>query len=88
MKLYNLSIGLPCYNEEKNISKVIHNCLNVLKKHKSFNIELIIVDNKSKDRSVSIVQKIIKAGRCPAKGQITCIAVTDHAVGSICHLVN
>ena len=31
-KINNISIGLPCYNEEKNISNVIKKCIFFIKK--------------------------------------------------------
>ena len=46
-KINNISIGLPCYNEEKNISNVIKKCIFFIKKNKIKNWELLIVDNKS-----------------------------------------
>ena len=33
-KINNISIGLPCYNEEKNISNVIKKCIFFIKKIK------------------------------------------------------
>lgn len=59
MKIDNISIGLPCYNEENNIEKVINKCLKFIKKNKIKNWELLLVDNKSNDQTVKIIKKII-----------------------------
>lgn len=55
MKIDNISIGIPCYNEEKNIKNSIKNCLNFIKINKIINYEILIVDNKSTDNTVKIV---------------------------------
>ncbi len=60
MKINNISIGLPCYNEEKNIESVISKCLNFISDHIDKNCELIIIDNNSTDNTVIIVKNIIK----------------------------
>ena len=53
-----LTIGLPCFNEEKIIYKVIADCVKILTKNFD-NWELIIVDNKSSDFTTSIAEKKI-----------------------------
>ena len=60
MKFDRLTIGLPCYNEEKNIIKVINNTIRALRKNRLSNWELIIVDNKSTDKTVQKIEKKIK----------------------------
>ena len=62
-KINNISIGLPCYNEEKNISNVIKKCIFFIKKNKIKNWELLIVDNKSNDKTVEIVKQIINKNK-------------------------
>ena len=62
-KINNISIGLPCYNEEKNISNVIKKCILFIKKNKIKNWELLIVDNKSNDKTVEIVKQIISRNK-------------------------
>ena len=62
-KINNISIGLPCYNEEKNISNVIKKCIFFIKKNKIKNWELLIVDNKSNDKTVKIVKQIISKNK-------------------------
>ena len=59
MKINNISIGLPCYNEENNIKLVINSCLKFIKKNKIKNWELLLVDNKSTDITTQIIQSLI-----------------------------
>ena len=51
----NLSIIIPCYNEEDNISSLFHN-LEKLKKSYN-NLEIIIVDNGSTAHSLEKIKK-------------------------------
>lgn len=51
-----ISIIIPAYNEEKRISATLDNILNYLKKRKMSN-EIIVVVDKSKDKTLEIVQK-------------------------------
>ena len=51
-----ISIGVPVYNEEKNISKCLKNILSQSYK----NIEVIISDNNSKDNTLKICKKFKK----------------------------
>ena len=59
MKINNISIGLPCYNEENNIKLVINSCLKFIKKNKIKNWEILLVDNKSTDSTTQIIQSLI-----------------------------
>ena len=59
MKINNISIGLPCYNEENNIKLVINSCLKFIKKNKIKNWELLLVDNKSTDNTTQIIHSLI-----------------------------
>jgi len=53
------SIIIPCYNAEKWIEKTISSAL-----HQTYsNIEIIVVDNESKDRSYSIVEAMLAGDR-------------------------
>ena len=55
-----ISVGLPCFNEEKNIGIVLENCINVLSSYFS-DWEIIIVDNHSSDLTIKIIEtKIIQ----------------------------
>jgi len=50
-----LSIIIPCYNEELSISKLIDNCLNIVKN----DLEIIIVDNGSTDNTFKLLNQLI-----------------------------
>ena len=51
-----LSIVIPCYNEEKRIEKTLKTIIKYLKK-KKFKLEIIIVDDGSKDSTIDVVKK-------------------------------
>jgi dolichol-phosphate mannosyltransferase len=54
---YNLlSVVIPVYNEEKTVGALLEN---VLKVKLPINLEIIVVDDGSKDNSASIIQKVI-----------------------------
>jgi glycosyltransferase involved in cell wall biosynthesis len=50
------SLIIPCYNESKNLPKLLENCKNILKN----NIELILVNNGSFDNSNTVLKKLKK----------------------------
>lgn len=57
MKLVELSVFLPAYNEEENIKKVVTGTASVLKKiAKSW--EVIVVDDGSQDKTAEIVKRL------------------------------
>lgn len=56
MKKPKLSIIIPCYNEEKNIPLILTRFKDALKNTK-YSIELILVDNNSKDKTSSVLKK-------------------------------
>ncbi len=60
MKIKLLSVIIPCYNEEGNINKLIHELTIVLKPY-SFSYEIICIDDGSKDATFKIIQEIAKA---------------------------
>jgi glycosyltransferase involved in cell wall biosynthesis len=48
----DLSIVLPCYNEEKNIVKNVQNIIRTIKSQlKNVNFEIILVNDGSKDKT-------------------------------------
>lgn len=53
-----VSIVMPCYNEADSIGKAIENLLNL--NYPKDMIEIIVVDDRSKDNSVEIVEKYVK----------------------------
>ena len=58
MSIKNLSLIVPCYNEEKIILKGIYSFLKTIKENKDYNIDLIIVDDGSTDNSIEVIKKI------------------------------
>tara|TARA_Y100000996_G_C22510569_1_gene638199 strand:- start:467 stop:1183 length:717 start_codon:yes stop_codon:yes gene_type:complete len=56
--MIDLSIVIPCYNEEDNISFLFKNLKKLISKHKK-RIEIIIVENGSTDKTRSKIQKDI-----------------------------
>jgi glycosyltransferase involved in cell wall biosynthesis len=55
--MIELSLVMPCLNEEKTIGKCVEDCLKALKKYK-LNGEVVVCDNESKDNSVKIARKL------------------------------
>ena len=54
----NLSIILPTYNEEKNLEFIIPEILDLMKRKKYENYEIIVVDDNSNDNTVKVIKKI------------------------------
>ena len=54
-----ISIGLPTYNEEKNIYKTLENLLPILNKE-FFDFEVIVIDNNSNDKTIEKVEEFIE----------------------------
>lgn len=52
----SVSLIIPCYNEEKNL-KILYKDFKKLSKKKNLNLELILVDNGSKDKSFFFLNK-------------------------------
>lgn len=55
MKTRNLTVIVPCYN----VSKYIEKCLDSIIKQKVTNLEIILVDDKSKDNTEEVIKKYI-----------------------------
>lgn len=53
-----ISIGVPCYNEEKNIEKMYLAITEQMKMMSRYDYEIIFADNASRDKSVEILRKI------------------------------
>lgn len=51
-----LTMVIPCYNEEKTLRKCVQRVLAI--QDKNLHLEIIIVDDKSKDKSLSIAQSL------------------------------
>ena len=56
----NISVVIPCYNEEKTIETVVDKILKIQNLEK----EIIIVDDCSKDRSREIIEKMSQNYDC------------------------
>ena len=66
----NLSVVIPCLNEEKTIKKSVLSAQSSLKKLKLSNYEIIVADNGSVDKSLEILQKLkfVKVINVPIRG--------------------
>lgn len=59
-----ISIVVPCYNEEENLDKLYQEVTILMETElPEFDYELLIVDNKSEDRSREIIRKICRKDR-------------------------
>ena len=57
MKEITLSIFVPCYNEEKNINKSLNNIKEAVQ---NISYEILVADDGSKDKSVTMIEKFKK----------------------------
>lgn len=55
-KLTNIAILLPAYNEEKNIARVIKSCA-------PYQLDMIVVDDGSKDQTATVVKKLKQSSK-------------------------
>lgn len=55
-----VSIGIPCYNEEKNVVFIYESIKKVINKIKKYDFELIFVDNGSLDKTRNQIVKVAK----------------------------
>jgi glycosyltransferase involved in cell wall biosynthesis len=58
-KAVTLSVVIPCYNEESTLEKCVTRILNIASQ--DLNLEIIIVDDASTDRSLTIAEAISRA---------------------------
>ena len=79
-KKIDLSIVLPCLDEEKAIETCLNQILQTIHKH-HLSAEIIIVDNGSKDGSVSIIQKIIRENASGKNQEIPIQLVKESVLG-------
>lgn len=52
-----ITLLIPCYNEEKSIGKVIDEVPKEKLKKLGFNIEILVIDNNSKDKTAEVAKK-------------------------------
>jgi glycosyltransferase involved in cell wall biosynthesis len=52
-----ITILIPCYNEEKGIGRVIEGVPTDQLKKLGFRIEIIVIDNNSKDQTIAVAEK-------------------------------
>jgi len=60
MKIKELSIIFPIYNEEKRLKKNLNKLLNLFKPFNSINFEIILVNDGSTDNSNNIINEFLK----------------------------
>lgn len=61
----NITIGLPCYNEEKNIINCIKEILKNFDAHND--VEILVVDNNSTDNTIKVVNDFVAANKLENK---------------------
>ena len=57
MKQIELSVVVPCFNEEKNISELVNRCLALFNK-KEISGEIILVNDGSQDNTGSCIDSL------------------------------
>tara|TARA_Y100000310_G_C20502434_1_gene724677 strand:- start:172 stop:939 length:768 start_codon:yes stop_codon:yes gene_type:complete len=53
----NITVMIPCYNEEKGVGKVIKDIPRKQLKKQGFNVNILVVDNNSKDKTSQVARK-------------------------------
>ena len=57
MEKITLSIYVPCFNEENNITNTLHNIKEGIQ---NINYEVLVVDDASQDKTIEMVEKFQK----------------------------
>ena len=70
MKIKELSIIFPIYNEEKRLKKNLNKVLKLFKPFRTINLEIILVNDGSNDNSDKIINKFLKFTRKKYKKKI------------------
>ena len=55
-----ISIGVPCFNEEKNVIQMYERLKQITKKIKGYDFEFIFTDNKSSDNTRQLIKKLAR----------------------------
>lgn len=86
-----LSVVIPAYNEEKRITETLKSVDAYLEKQ-SYDYEIIVIDNNSKDRTSAVVQELqattVQKSKAvlvttPGKGAAVKAGLLEHATGDI-----
>jgi len=59
-KLFKISYVIPCYNSERTVEGVVKSIESNMKKHISFDYEVILVNDGSKDNVFEVIRKLCK----------------------------
>lgn len=66
----NITVLIPCYNEEKGIGKVLAKLPKERLKHNNYNLHVIVIDNNSSDNTAKVARKYgAKVIHEPKKGK-------------------
>ena len=65
----DISLVMPCYNEEKALPLSVPPLVEVFKKH-GISLELVLVDNGSRDRTSAVIEEFIAQGLPVAKAVV------------------
>ncbi len=79
-----LSIVVPCYNEEENIPQVVQKFSRVL--HGRTDIELLLVDNGSQDKTGACIDSEIARQGCPYARKVSVPVNEGYGWGILCGL--
>ena len=60
MKKPKIFYILPCFNEELNLQKLLTDFFNFYKSKKKFKINIVIIDDGSKDHSLNLIKRLKK----------------------------
>src|SRR6185503_16522335 len=67
---YDLSIAVPCYNEEKVLELTMPPLVEAFQ-NAGIRLQLILVNNGSKDRTSEVIDRLIQSGLPVTKGEVT-----------------
>lgn len=62
-----ISMIVPCYNEEGNVKLFYEDAIKTYKDNKNYKIELIFIDDGSKDNTLKELKELIKTKECTIK---------------------
>ena len=62
-KKKKISVMVPCYNEEENVVPISEAIIGELKKLKSYDYELMFIDNCSTDNTRELIRELCKKNK-------------------------